>query len=135
MKWQMNLLTLLKDRQEQSVALAIDTSNPPEDAELVNNIIKLFQQVKQDTMLVQADFKIRNVSSIDQAEIKYFKHGKASYTEVLEWAEAEKIHTLFYITDVTGHFYEELQIDYKVFWLVPDDFVPRVPFGKAIKIA
>lgn len=135
MKWQMALLTLLKERQDQSIALAVDTSNPPEDPVLVNNIIKLFQEVKKDAILVQADFKLRSTTPIDKAEIKYFKHGKASYTEVLEWAEAEKIDTLFYITDVTGHFYEELQVNYKVFWLVPDDYLPRVPFGKAIKVA
>jgi len=26
-------------------------------------------------------------------------------------------------------------VDYEMFWLVPDDFLPRVPFGKAIKVA
>jgi hypothetical protein len=26
-------------------------------------------------------------------------------------------------------------LDIELFWLVPSDFVPKVPFGKAIKIA
>jgi hypothetical protein len=135
MRWQMSLLTLLKERQDQSVALAVDTSQQPERPILVSNIIKLFQEAKPDTILVQADFKIRSITPIEKAEIKYFKHGKASYTEVLEWAEQEKIQTLFYITDVTGYYYEELQVNYNVFWLVPDDYLPRVPFGKAIRVA
>ena len=67
--------------------------------------------------------------------IKYYTHGKSSYTEVLEWAETEKIDTLFYITDVTGYFYEELNVPYETFWLVPDDYLPKVPFGKAIMVA
>jgi hypothetical protein len=54
---------------------------------------------------------------------------------VLEWTEKEEIDTLFYITDVTGYFYEELKFKKEVFWLVPDEFVPKVPFGKAIRVA
>lgn len=32
-----------------------------------------------------------DVSPVGVATIKYFKHGKSSYTEVLEWAAAQKI--------------------------------------------
>ncbi|MBM7602059.1 hypothetical protein JOC75_000029 [Metabacillus crassostreae] len=65
----------------------------------------------------------------------YYNHGKSSYTEVLEWVEKEEIITLFYITDVTGYFYENLDVRNEVFWLVPYEFVPKVPFGKAIRVA
>ncbi|SFA49737.1 VWA-like domain [Parageobacillus thermantarcticus] len=134
-KWQRALLALLKERKDHSIALAIDTSNRPSRPILIQNIVKLFEKARPDTLLVQADFKIRDVSPIGMAAIKYFKHGKSSYTEVLEWAKEQKIDTLFYITDVTGYFYEELEVDYEVFWLVPDDYMPRVPFGKPIRVA
>jgi len=26
-------------------------------------------------------------------------------------------------------------VDFELFWLVPGQFLPRVPFGKAIKVA
>jgi hypothetical protein len=46
------------------------------------------------------------------------------------------VDTLFYITDVTGFISEEMtKVDYQLYWLVPDAFLPRVPFGKAIKVA
>ncbi|MBA2875202.1 vWA domain-containing protein [Thermaerobacillus caldiproteolyticus] len=135
MKWQKALLTLLKERKDSSIALAIDTSTRPAHPLLIQNIVKLFGKARPDTLLVQADFKIRDVSPIGTAVIKYFKHGKSSYTEVLEWAKEEKIDALFYITDVTGYFYEELEVNYEVFWLVPDDYLPRVPFGKPIQVA
>jgi hypothetical protein len=134
-RWQRALLALLKERKDQSIALAIDTSNRPSRPVLIQNIIKLFEKLRPDTLLVQADFKIRDVSPVGIATLKYFKHGKSSYTEVLEWAAAQKIDTLFYITDVTGYFYEELEVNYEVFWLVPDDYMPRVPFGKLIRVA
>lgn len=57
---------------------------------LIQNIVKLFEKLRPDTLLVQADFKIRDVSPVGVATIKYFKHGKSSYTEVLEWAAAQK---------------------------------------------
>ncbi|WP_419394013.1 hypothetical protein [Cytobacillus praedii] len=63
-------------------------------------------------------------------------HGKSSYTLVLEWAQEEKLDTLFYITDVTGFIPEEMDtVDFDLYWLVPDDFIPHVPFGKVIKVA
>ncbi|WP_078547549.1 vWA domain-containing protein [Litchfieldia alkalitelluris] len=136
MRWQRSLLSMLKDRQNKKIALAIDTSSNQVRSILINNIVTFFGEMKPDATLIQADFKIRNVSPIKEAPpIKYFTHGKSSYTEVLEWAEQEKIDSLFYITDVTGYFYEELQVTNEVFWLVPDDYLPRVPFGKAILVA
>jgi hypothetical protein len=135
LKWQWGLLRILKERQGKSVALAIDTSTDQTRTILINNIVKFFGEIKPDASLVQADFKVRSVTPIQDSAIKYYKHGKSSYTEVLEWAEQEKIDTLFYITDVTGYFYDELNVNFEVFWLVPDDYLPRVPFGKAIKVA
>lgn len=127
---------MIQERQNKKVALAVDTSSNKVPSILINNIVKLFEQLKPDTILVQADFKIRSISAVKSDTIKYFKHGKSSYTLVLEWAIEEELDTLFYITDVTGFFPEEMSnVDYEVFWLVPDAFLPRVPFGKAIKIA
>jgi len=127
---------MIQKRQDKKVALAVDTSTNEAPSLLINNIVKLFEQLKPDTILVQADFKIRSISPIQSNSIKYQTHGKSSYTLVLEWAEEENIDTLFYITDVTGYFSEEMDnVDFELFWLVPDAFLPRVPFGKAIKIA
>jgi hypothetical protein len=136
MKWQKRILSMIQDRQEKKVALAVDTSSVEVQSILINNIVKLFQTVKPDTTLVQADFKIRSITPALADTIKYYTHGKSSYTEVLEWAQSEKIDTLFYITDVTGFIFEEIEdVDYELFWLVSDSFLPKVPFGKAIKIA
>lgn len=127
---------MIQQRQDKKVALAVDTSSSEVGTILINNIVKLFETVKPDTILVQADFKIRSITLAKADTIKYFTHGKSSYTEVLEWATNEKIDTLFYITDVTGFIYEEItDVDYELFWLVPDEFLPKVPFGKAIKVA
>lgn len=126
---------LLKDRKGKKIALAIDTSTNQVRSVLINNIIKFFGEMIPETQLVQADFKIRTITPIQNPTIKYYTHGKSSYTEVLEWADEEKIDTLFYITDVTGYFYDELDVKAEVLWLVPDDYVPKVPFGKAIKVA
>jgi len=136
LKWQRALLSMVKERQDKKIALAIDTSTNQVRTILINNIVKFFGEMKPDATLVQADFKIRSISPIkENATIKYYKHGKSSYTEVLEWADNEKIDTLFYVTDVTGYFYEELKVKTEVIWLVPDDYLPKVPFGKAIKVA
>jgi hypothetical protein len=136
LKWQKRILSLIQQRQDKKVALAVDTSSSEVSTILINNIVKLFETVKPDTTLVQADFKIRSVTPAKADTIKYYTHGKSSYTEVLEWATNEKIDTLFYITDVTGFIYEEItDVDYELFWLVPDEFLPKVPFGKAIKVA
>jgi predicted metal-dependent peptidase len=135
-KWQRSLLQMLKDRQGKKVALAIDTSTNQVRSILINNIVKFFGEVLPEATLLQADFKIRDISKISKdTVIKYYTHGKSSYTEVLEWADNENIDTLFYITDVTGYFYEDLKVNTEVYWLVPDDYLPKVPFGKAIKVA
>ncbi|WP_077620933.1 VWA-like domain-containing protein [Bacillus sinesaloumensis] len=135
MRWQRSLMDLLKSRKNKKIALAVDTSTNQVRSILINNIIKFFGEMIPETQLVQADFKIRSISPIQNPSIKFFTHGKSSYTEVLEWADQEKIDTVFYITDVTGYFYDELNVEAEVFWLVPDDYLPKVPFGKAIKIA
>lgn len=136
MKWHKSILSMIQQRQDKKVALAVDTSTNEAPTILINNIVKLFEQVKPDTILVQADFKIRSISPIKSDTIKYHTHGKSSYTLVLEWAKEEKVDTLFYITDVTGFFSEDMdKVDFEVFWLVPGSFLPRVPFGKAIKVA
>ena len=136
LRWQKTILSMIQARQDKKIALAVDTSTKEVQTILINNIVKLFEAVKPDTLLVQADFKIRSIAPVKADSIKYYDHGKASYTLVLEWAQQEKIDSLFYITDVTGHFYEEMEkVDYEMFWLVPDDFLPKVPFGRAIKVA
>lgn len=127
---------MIQQRQDKKVALAVDTSTNEAPVILINNIVKLFETVKPDTLLVQADFKIRDISPVKSETLTFYTHGKSSYTLVLEWAQEEKIDTLFYITDVTGFFSEEMEtVDFELFWLVPGQFLPRVPFGKAIKVA
>lgn len=136
MKWHKSILSMIQQRQDKKVALVVDTSTNEAPTILINNIVKLFEQLKPDTILVQADFKIRSITPVKSDTIKYQTHGKSSYTLVLEWAKEEKIDTLFYITDVTGFFSEEMEkVDFELFWLVPGAFLPRVPFGKAIKVA
>lgn len=136
MKWQKTLLSMIQARKDKKIALAVDTSTKEVQTLLINNIVKLFETVKPDTILVQADYKIRSIAPVKADTIKYQTHGKASYTLVLEWAEKEKIDTLFYITDVTGYIYEDMDnVDFEMFWLVPDEFLPKVPFGRAIKVA
>ncbi|UII57892.1 hypothetical protein LS684_09715 [Cytobacillus spongiae] len=136
MRFAKKMLAMIQERQEKKVALAVDTSSQEVRTILINNIIKLFEQVKPDTILVQADFKIRSIGPVKSDSITYYSHGKSSYTLVLEWAEQEEIDTLFYITDITGFIDEELEsVSYEMFWLVPDDYLPKSPFGKAIKLA
>ncbi len=136
LRWQKKILSMIQERQDKKVALAIDTSTNDVPTDLINNIVKLFETLKPDTTLIQADYKIRSITPVKADTIKYYTHGKASYTLVLEWAAQEKIDTLFYITDVTGFIYEEMEsVDFEMFWLVPDEFLPKVPFGRAIKIA
>ncbi|MFF2449455.1 hypothetical protein ACFVSW_20655 [Neobacillus sp. NPDC058068] len=136
MKWHKTILSMIQQRQDKKVALVVDTSTNEAPTTLINNIVKLFEQLKPDTILVQADFKIRNISQVKSDTIKYYTHGKSSYTLALEWAAEEQVDTLFYITDVTGFFSEEMEtVEFELFWLVPGTFLPRVPFGKAIKVA
>jgi hypothetical protein len=127
---------MIQKREDKKIALAVDTSTVEVRSILINNIVKLFETVKPDTILVQADFKIRSITPVKSDTIKYYTHGKSSYTDVLEWAKNEQIDTLFYITDVTGYIYEEIKnVDFELYWLVPDEYLPKVPFGKAIKVA
>ncbi len=136
LKWHKRLLTMIQERQDKKIALAVDTSTTEAPTILINNIVTLFEKVKPDTILVQADFKIRSITPVKSNTIKYHTHGKSSYTLVLEWAKEEKIDTLFYITDVTGFLPEEMEtVDFELFWLVSGSFIPRVPFGKTIKVA
>ncbi|WML56515.1 VWA-like domain-containing protein [Neobacillus sp. PS2-9] len=136
MKWHKTILSMIQQRLDKKVALAVDTSTNEAPVILINNIVKLFETVKPDTLLVQADFKIRDISPVKSETLTFYTHGKSSYTLVLEWAKEEKIDTLFYITDVTGFFSEDMEtVDFELFWLVPGQFLPRVPFGKAIKVA
>lgn len=136
MKWHKRMLALLQKQGDKKVALCVDTSTNEVPKILINNIVKLFEQLKPDTLLVQADFKIRSITPIKSDTIKYYSHGKSSYTLVLEWAQEEKLDTLFYITDVTGFISEEMNtVDFDLYWLVPNDFIPHVPFGKVIKVA
>jgi hypothetical protein len=136
LKWHKTILSMIQQRQDKKVALAVDTSTNEAPSILINNIVKLFEQLKPDTILVQADFKIRSTSPVKSDTIKYYTHGKSSYTLVLEWAKEQNIDTLFYITDVTGFIAEEIEnVSYEMIWLVPGAILPRVPFGKAIKVA
>ena len=135
-KWHKNLLKIIHDRQEKELAVVVDTSTNETKVELIANVVKFFKELTPETILVQADFKIRTVNPItEETEIKYHTHGKASYTLALEWAEEEKIETVFYITDLTGFLPEDMQVPpYEVYWLVPTEFVPKAPFGKVMKI-
>jgi hypothetical protein len=136
LRWHKTILSMIQQRQDKKVALAVDTSTNEAPSILINNIVKLFEQLKPDTILVQADFKIRSTSPVKSDTIKYYTHGKSSYTLVLEWAKEENVDTLFYITDVTGFISEDIDsVSFEMFWLVPGAILPRVPFGKAIKVA
>jgi predicted metal-dependent peptidase len=136
MKWHKNLLKIVQDRKGKKLALVVDTSTNETKMDLIANIVTFFKELTPETVLVQADFKIRTINTITEGtEIKYFTHGKASYTLVLEWAEEQGIDTVFYITDLTGFLPEEMEkVPYELYWLVPTEFVPKAPFGKVMKI-
>lgn len=136
MKWHKNLLKIIQDRQGKKLALIVDTSTNETKIDLIANIVTFFKELTPETMLVQADFKIRTAEPITEgSEIKYHTHGKASYTLALEWADEEKIETVFYITDLTGFLPEDMEVpSYEVYWLVPTEFVPKAPFGKVMKV-
>ena len=129
-------MKIIQDRQEKRLAVVVDTSTNETKIELIANVVKFFKELTPETILVQADFKIRTVNPItEETEIKYHTHGKASYTLAMEWAEEEQIETVFYITDLTGFLPEDMQVPpYEVYWLVPTEFVPKAPFGKVMKI-
>ncbi|WP_419394012.1 hypothetical protein [Cytobacillus praedii] len=71
MKWHKRMLTLLQKQGDKKVALCVDTSTNEVPKMLINNIVKLFEQLKPDTLLVQADFKIRSITPIKSDTIKY----------------------------------------------------------------
>jgi predicted metal-dependent peptidase len=136
LKWHKNLLKIVQDRQGKRMALVVDTSTNETKVDLIEAIVKFFKELNPETFLVQADFKIRSTNPITETtELKYYTHGKSSYTLVMEWAEEEKIDSLFYITDLTGFLPEDMQVNFEVYWLVPTEFVPKAPFGKVMKIA
>lgn len=125
----------MQNNKEKKLALVIDTSNNQTDQKLIENVVKFIGEMNPESILVQADFKIRSISNIKESEgIKYYTHGKSSYTEVFEWANEEKIETLMYVTDVTGFLYDELEVKPFVYWLIPDQFKPKVPFGKILNV-
>ncbi|MBM4762820.1 VWA-like domain-containing protein [Bacillus sp. B15-48] len=135
MRWQRELLKIMQNNKEKKVALIIDTSSEQNDPNIVENVIKFVGEMNPHASLVEADFKIRNISNIKELKkIKYYSHGKSSYTEVFEWANEQNIETLLYVTDVTGFLYDELQVKPTVYWLIPDQFKPKVPFGKLLNV-
>lgn len=135
LKWHKDLLKKVQDRDGKKLALVVDTSTNETKIDLIASVVKFFQELRPDTTFVQADFKIRTTTPITESiEIKYYTHGKSSYTLVMEWAEEEAIDTLFYITDLTGFLPEEMLVGFEVFWLVPTGFTPKAPFGKVMKI-
>lgn len=135
LSWQKQLLQLINQSKDKKIALGIDVSTDEYSIEMIRNIIELFEKVKENTPLVTADYKLREITDTHQAKnITFHTHGRASYTEALEWGRDNNIDTFFYITDVTGYFWDELEIDYDVIWLVPDQFKPKVPFGKILNL-
>ncbi|MDC3417414.1 VWA-like domain-containing protein [Aquibacillus salsiterrae] len=135
MSWQKQLLSIITKAKDENIAVAVDTSTNEYPIDTIRNIISLFNEVKANTPLVFADFKIREITDTGHAkQIPFMNHGKASYTESLEWAKENKIDKLFYITDVTGYFWEDLKVDYDIFWLIPDQFKPKIPFGKSLNL-
>ena len=74
MKWQKTILSMIQARKDKKIALAIDTSTKEVQTILINNIVKLFETVKPDTLLVQADFKIRSIAPVKADTIKYQTH-------------------------------------------------------------
>ena len=135
MRWQRELLKIMQNNKDKKLALIIDTSNNETDQQLIENVIKFVGEMNPETTLVEADFKIRSVLNIKESKaIKFFSHGKSSYTEVFEWANEQEIETLLYVTDVTGFLYDELEVKPFVYWLIPDQFKPKVPFGKLLNV-
>lgn len=135
LKWQKQLLHIINQSEDEKIALAVDVSTDDYSIETISNIISLFNTVKEETPLLLADYKIRDITNTKEAKnITFHTHGRASYTEALEWGQERGLEKLFYITDVTGHFWEDLKIDYEVIWLIPDKFKPLVPFGKTLNL-
>jgi predicted metal-dependent peptidase len=126
----------MQNNKDKRLALVIDTSNKQTDHQIIENVIKFVGEMNPNATLVQADFKIRHVSGIKEVqEIKYYSHGKSSYTEVFEWANEQEMETVLYVTDVTGYLYDELEVKPFVYWLIPEQYKPKVPFGKLLNVA
>ncbi|SEN25905.1 VWA-like domain [Mesobacillus persicus] len=135
MRWQRELLKIMQNNRDKKLALVIDTSSNQTDHQVIENVIKFVGEMNPEATLIQADFKIRSIDKIKKTPaIKYYSHGKSSYTEVFEWANAEEIETLMYVTDVTGFLYDELEVKPFVYWLIPDQYKPKVPFGKLLNV-
>ena len=135
MSWQDELLRIITRAKEENIALVVDTSTNDYPIDTIRNIISLFNEVKKSTPLLFVDYKIRDITDTEKAkEFELMNHGKASYTDALDWASENNIDKLFYITDVTGYFWEEQKVDYEIFWLIPDSFTPKVPFGKSLNL-
>lgn len=125
----------MQNNRDKKLALVIDTSSNQTDHQVIENVIKFVGEMNPEATLIQADFKIRSIDKIKETPgIKYYSHGKSSYTEVFEWANAEDIETLLYVTDVTGFLYDELEVKPFVYWLIPDQYKPKVPFGKLLNV-
>lgn len=135
MSWQRELLKIMQKNKEKKVALAIDTSNNQANQSLIEKIRTFIKEMNPETTLIQADFKIRDISNVkEEKALIYYQHGKSSYTDVLEWANEESVDTLLYVTDLTGYIYDELTLKSSIYWLVPDSFKPKAPFGKVLNI-
>lgn len=135
MSWQRELLKIMQKNKEKKIVLVIDTSSKQIDQQIVLNIIQFVGEMNPQATLIQADFKIRSIGNIkEKTEIKFYSHGKSSYTEVFEWANEQEIETLLYVTDVTGFLYDELQVKPYVYWLIPDEYKPKVPFGRLLNV-
>jgi len=50
MKWHKTLLSMIQSRGDKKIALAVDTSTNEVQTILINNIVKLFEAVKPDTL-------------------------------------------------------------------------------------
>jgi len=112
MSWQRELLKIMQNNKNKKLALAIDTSNSQTDQSLIEKLRTFIKEMNPDATLIQADFKIRDISNIkEEKALMYYKHGKSSYTDVLEWANGEDIDTLLYVTDLTGYIYDELTLN------------------------
>ncbi|WP_186576060.1 VWA-like domain-containing protein [Aquibacillus kalidii] len=135
MSYHKELLSVITKAKDENMVIAVDTSTNDYPVDTIRNILSLFDEVKKKTPLIFADYKIREITDTEKVtEIPLMSHGKASYTDVLEWAKENKVDKLFYITDVTGYFWEGQEINFEVYWLIPDHFKPKVPFGKSLNL-
>lgn len=124
----------MNENKIKNSALAIDISTDEYPKENIKDIINLINKTLVEIPMIMADFKIRQLSTTrEKGSIPYMTHRKGSYTDVLEWCEENEVNKLYYITDLTGYIWDELEINYDVTWLVPFNFKPQPPFGKVIQ--